>query len=69
MAEDAGWLMSGTLIMGNGQLTSALTYLVSGETKPRKMVKVDGSVAYTRPGAPEDEPSTVLERHLLAEVD
>ena len=69
MADEAGWLMSGPLIMGNGAHTSALTYLVSGETKPRKVVKVDGSVAYTRPGAPEDEPPTVVERHLSVKVD
>ena len=69
MADQAGWLMSGPSIMGNGQHTAALTFTVSGETKPRKIVHVDGSVAYLRPEAAEDEPPTVLERHLSAKVD
>ena len=56
MADQAGWLMSGPSIMGNGQHTAALTFTVSGETKPRKIVHVDGSVAYLRPEAAEDEP-------------
>ena len=38
---------------------------VSGETKPRKVIQVDGSVHYRRGGnAPDDEPPTVVERHI-----
>jgi hypothetical protein len=51
-------------MQGNGEPTSALTFSVSGESKPRKIVTVDGSVSYARPNAPDDEPRTVVERHL-----
>ena len=64
ITDGAGWRLSGPAMQGNGEPTSALTFSVSGESKPRKIVTVDGSVSYARPNAPDDEPRTVVERHL-----
>ena len=70
-AQQAGWAMSGPITRGNGQPTAALTFVVSGESKPRKVIRVDGSVEYARPQAEagtvgddeqeEEEPPTVLQ--------
>ena len=64
ITDGAGWRMSGPTTQGNGKPTSALAFSVSGESKPRKIIRVDGSVEYSRPNAPDDEARTVLERHL-----
>eukprot|EP01045_Picozoa_sp_COSAG04_P003867 COSAG04_NODE_161_length_22014_cov_18.687383_22_plen_442_part_00 len=57
-SDGAGWTMSGQAS------ASALSFLVSGEDTPRKVVKADGSESYRRPGACDDEPPTIFEGHL-----
>eukprot|EP01052_Picozoa_sp_SAG31_P033335 SAG31_NODE_3753_length_3920_cov_7.141848_2_plen_330_part_00 len=68
-ARQAGWSMSGPMRQGNGELTEALSFTVSGEKNPRKVIRVDGSVEYFKPEALEaeiDEPPTILQRHISA---
>jgi hypothetical protein len=54
----AGWTLSGPAT------TPAITFLVSGDSTPRKVLHVDGSEEYRRCGAPEDEDPSVLSGHL-----
>ena len=60
----AGWLMSG------GQGTEALSFLPSPSgpndtnTKPTRVIFVNGSDAHYRRGAKEDEPPTMVHGHL-----
>ena len=42
----------------------ALTFQVSGEATPRKVISADGSATYSRPGAEVDEAPTVFAGHL-----
>jgi len=55
----AGWIMSGP------SSEAALTFQPSGEMAPRKVIHADGSEAWRRAGATEDEPPSVLSGHLV----
>jgi hypothetical protein len=48
--DGAGWLMS------SAPSTPALSFLVSGEAKPRKVIHTDGTTEYRRQDATTDEP-------------
>jgi hypothetical protein len=62
--DGAGWLMS------SAPATPALSFLVSGEQKPRKVIHTDGTVEYRRQGsiAADDEPPTQFHGLLANET-
>jgi hypothetical protein len=56
--DGAGWLMS------SDAQTPALSFLVSGEARPRKVIRADGTSECRREDAGSDEPPTLLQGHL-----
>ena len=56
--DGAGWLMS------SDAQAPALSFLVSGEAHPRKVIHADGTSECRREGAGSDEPPTLFQGHL-----
>ena len=51
-------------MMSSDATTPALSFLVSGEAKPRKIIHTDGTSECRRNGAGSDEPPTLFQGHL-----
>ena len=51
-------------MMSSDAMTPALSFLVSGEAKPRKIIHTDGTSECRRDGAGIDEPPTLFQGHL-----